>query len=177
MSANTADRQSCSHRPNAVAFSWSSLQATGDPKDARHKLEKYESTCGWLATTRGPTAARMTELGENRNSRATMDGRTWVGLQWVSDKGAEQGKLSNYRSRPRLLRIWTRFGSRRWRDIVTKVSSPWRVLGKVLWQSPVTLHDSRRRGNTAYGVVRLRSPASPSTPVVRSRRLPIECGW
>jgi hypothetical protein len=33
--------------------------------------------------------------------------------------------------------------------------------GKVLWQSLVTLHDSRRRGKTTYGVAWLRSPMSP----------------
>jgi hypothetical protein len=68
-----------------------------------HKPKKYEPTCGWLATTRGHTAARLTELGENRNSRATVDGGTWLGLRWVLDKGAEQEKRSIYRSWPRLL--------------------------------------------------------------------------
>jgi hypothetical protein len=44
------------------------------------------------------TAAWLTDLGEIPIPRATMDGRTWLGLRWVRDKGAEQGKRSIYRS-------------------------------------------------------------------------------
>jgi hypothetical protein len=47
----------------------------------------------------------MTDLGEISIPWATVDGRTWLGLRWVYKKGAEQGKRSIYKSRPRLLRI------------------------------------------------------------------------
>jgi hypothetical protein len=90
MTANTEDRQSCSRRPSKVAFNRSSLQETGE-----HKPEKYEPTYGWLTTARGHTTVRLTELGENRNSRATVDGRTWLGLCWVRDKRAEQWEALN----------------------------------------------------------------------------------
>jgi hypothetical protein len=42
-----------------------------------HKPEKHEPTCGWLASARCLTAAQQTELGENQNSRAMVDGITW----------------------------------------------------------------------------------------------------
>jgi hypothetical protein len=70
-----------------------------------HKPEKHKPTCGWLASARCLTAARQTELGENQNSRATIDGMTWLELRWVRDKGAEQGMRSIYRSRSWLLQI------------------------------------------------------------------------
>jgi hypothetical protein len=35
-----------------------------------HEPEKHEPTCGWLSTVRCLTAARLTELGEIRNSGA-----------------------------------------------------------------------------------------------------------
>jgi hypothetical protein len=35
--------------------------------------------------------ARMTDLGQIPIPRATVDGRTWLGLRWVCDKGRSKG--------------------------------------------------------------------------------------
>jgi hypothetical protein len=70
-----------------------------------------------------------------RKSRAAVDNWEQGVVHWVPNKEAKQGRRSIYRSRPRLLRIWSKLGSRRWRDIFTKASSLWHALG----QSPMAI--------------------------------------
>jgi hypothetical protein len=64
-----------------------------------------------------------------------VDNRERGVVHWVPNKEVKQGRRSIYRSRPRLLRIWSKLGSRRWRDIFTKASSPWHAMG----QSPMAI--------------------------------------
>jgi hypothetical protein len=48
MTAKTEDRPSCSRRPSMVAFNWSSLRATRDPKDARTRTREAPTDL-WMA--------------------------------------------------------------------------------------------------------------------------------
>jgi hypothetical protein len=55
-----------------------------------HEPEKHEPTCGWMSTARCLTTARLTELGEIRNSGAVGANRERGMVHWLRNKLAEQ---------------------------------------------------------------------------------------
>jgi hypothetical protein len=77
-----------------------------------HKPEKHEPTCGWLSRARCLTMARLTELGENRNSRVVVANRQWGAVHWLRNKIAEQAEHSIYSDRSSVSRIWDEMGLR-----------------------------------------------------------------
>jgi hypothetical protein len=104
--------------------------------------------------------ARITDLGEISIPRATVDGRTWLGLRWVRDKGQSKRNAQFIEAD----HGWSEFERDSDHDgdgiLLQRRVHRGTHWGKVLRQSLVTLHDSRRHGKMAYGVARLRSSAS-----------------